>query len=66
MKRERYQRAGIEYWIVDLDARLVERWLPGEQRPIIAADVLAWQPAEGTTPLVIELERFFTDVLGPA
>lgn len=66
VKRERYQRAGIEYWIVDLDARLVERWLPGEQRPIIAADVLAWQPAGWTTPLVIELERFFTDVLGPA
>ena len=29
-KRRIYQRAGVaEYWIVDLDARLVERWRPG-------------------------------------
>ena len=29
VKRRRYQRAPVpEYWIVDLDARLVERWKP--------------------------------------
>ncbi|HJR35411.1 MAG TPA: Uma2 family endonuclease [Gemmatimonadales bacterium] len=28
-KRRRFQRAGIpEYWIVDLDARAVDRWRP--------------------------------------
>jgi len=30
VKRGHYQRANIEYWIVDLDSRLMERWLPGE------------------------------------
>jgi Uma2 family endonuclease len=33
-KRSHYQRAGVaEYWIVDLEGRLVERWRPGDQRP---------------------------------
>ena len=26
-KRRLYQQQGIEYWIVDLDGRVVERWL---------------------------------------
>ena len=34
LKRRRYQRQGtFEYWIVDLDSRLVERWRPGDERP---------------------------------
>ena len=34
VKRRRYQRAPVpEYWIVDLDARLVERWKPDDTRP---------------------------------
>ncbi len=36
VKRRRYQRAPVpEYWIVDLDARLVERWKPDDTRPEI-------------------------------
>jgi Uma2 family endonuclease len=66
VKRGRYQRAGIEYWIVDLDSRVVERWLPGEDRPMVHADELPWQPAGATTTFVFALEPFFTEVLGPA
>ena len=34
VKRQRYQRQRIpEYWIVDMDARLVERWKPDDDRP---------------------------------
>ncbi len=48
LKRTFYQRAPVgEYWVVDLDARLVERWRPGEERPEIARDWLVWRP-EGT------------------
>ena len=43
VKRHIYQRAGVtEYWIVDLDARLVERWKPGDERPEIVSGTLAW------------------------
>ncbi len=34
IKRRRYQRHGVaEYWIVDLEARLVECWTPADERP---------------------------------
>lgn len=66
IKRGRYQRAGIEYWIVDLDSRLVERWLPDEDRPTMHAESLSWQPAGAAAPFVLDLEAFFTEVLGPA
>jgi Uma2 family endonuclease len=56
-KRVIYQREGVaEYWIVDLDARLVERWRPGEERPEILRDRVEW---EGVT---IELPAFFAAV----
>lgn len=66
VKCGRYQRAGIEYWIVDLDARLLERWMPGEDRPSIHTQQLTWQPTGAATPLVLDLERLFDEVLGPA
>ena len=41
----RYQRQGIpEYWIVDLDSRLFERWLPRDERPEILYERIAWAP----------------------
>jgi Uma2 family endonuclease len=66
VKRDRYLRANIEYWIVDLDSRTVERWMPGEARPTIHEAQLLWQPAGAPHPLVVALEPFFTEVLGPA
>lgn len=65
VKRGRYQRANIEYWIVDLDSRLIERWLPGDERPSIHAERLEWTVAGADSPFVIELEPFFLEVLGP-
>ena len=55
-KRRIYLDAGIEeYWIVDLDARLVERWRPGDERPEMLDETLIWQlsnGARGTLDLV--------------
>ena len=42
-KREIYQRAGVlSYWIVDVDARLVEHWSPGDERPEILRESVEW------------------------
>ena len=42
-KRRIYQRAGVaEYWVVDPDARLIERWTPADLRPEILDEVLEW------------------------
>jgi Uma2 family endonuclease len=63
-KRRIYQSEGVpEYWIVDLDARVVERWRPGDERPEIIAEVLVWHPRAGAQPLSIDLEAFFSEVL---
>ena len=64
VKRRRYQRQGIsEYWIVDLDSRLVERWRPGDERPEILHETLTWPLAETAAPFEIDLTAFFAEVL---
>ncbi|MGQ0714804.1 MAG: Uma2 family endonuclease [Gemmatimonadaceae bacterium] len=65
VKRRLYQRQRVaEYWIVDLDARLVERWRPEDQRPEILDERLAWRPDPAHPALVIDLAAYFCDVIG--
>ena len=66
LKRRLYQQRGIaEYWIVDLDARLVERWRPGDDRPEIVERTLEWRVAGRDEALVIELEELFREAERP-
>ncbi|MEP7326840.1 MAG: Uma2 family endonuclease [Gemmatimonadota bacterium] len=62
-KRILYQRHGVEYWIVDLDGRVVERWRPGDERPDIVAGTLEWQVPGSEQVCSINLEAFFSSVL---
>jgi Uma2 family endonuclease len=63
-KRLIYQSEGVpEYWIVDPDARVVERWRPGDERPEVLAAVLRWQPRAAVPSLEIELAEFFAAAL---
>ena len=65
VKRRLYQRERVpEYWIVDVDARLVERWRPADERPEIAAEQLEWKPDPAHPPLIIDLPAYFRDVTG--
>lgn len=65
VKRRRYQRQGIpEYWIVDLDSRLFERWLPGDARPEVLHDTLVWAPDPGKPALRLDLAAYFAEALG--
>jgi Uma2 family endonuclease len=62
-KRRRYQRSGVPtYWIVDLDARLVEVWTPGADRPEVVDDTLTWQPDSAAPALAIDLPSYFRRV----
>jgi Uma2 family endonuclease len=64
-KRRLYQRKRVsEYWIVDIDARLVERWRPDDERPEILAEQIEWRSDPAHRPLVIDLPAYFRDVTG--
>jgi Uma2 family endonuclease len=63
-KRRLYQEAGIaEYWIVDLDARLVERWTPDDHRPAIRDSVIEWQLPGGVAG-ELDVVKLFQRVVG--
>jgi len=63
-KRLIYQDQGVpEYWIVDLDARLVERWRPEDLRGELITETLTWQPRPDLAPLRVDLPAFFEVVL---
>jgi len=61
-KRPLYQRHVPDYWIVDLDARLVERWTPDDERPELLMDVLSWHPAGANTSFTLALGDFFASI----
>jgi Uma2 family endonuclease len=65
IKRRRFQRARIpEYWIVDPDARVIERWRPDDERPEILAERITWHPEGTAEPLTIELPPLFARIHG--
>lgn len=52
-KRDVYLAAGVEeYWIVDADAELVERWRQGDTRPEIVHETLEWRLSTGAAGTV--------------
>jgi len=63
-KRAGYQRHVAQYWIVDNDARLIERWLPGDDRPEILTERITWTPVAGSEAFELALEPFFAEVNG--
>lgn len=61
-KRHHYQDVGVpEYWIVDIDGGVVERWRPADDRPEIVSGTLAWQPDARVPALVIDLARLYEE-----
>jgi len=63
-KRRMYMEERIPvYWILDVDARMVECWTPDHDRPDMAFDTLAWQPKADVPPLEIDLAEFFASAL---
>jgi Uma2 family endonuclease len=59
VKRRLYLGAGVEeYWIVDIDARLIERWRPGDDRPEMVEHELRWELSVGSGG-VVDVQSLF-------
>jgi Uma2 family endonuclease len=63
-KRPLYGRYVSEYWIVDLDARIVERWPLHARQPEIIVSVLEWQPTGTAERFRLDLAKYFAAVFG--
>lgn len=63
-KRPGYQRHVPEYWVVDIDSRLIERWRPDDDRPEILAARITWSPEGAASELTLELPAFFGRIWG--
>jgi Uma2 family endonuclease len=66
-KRFAYLAAGVpEYWVVDGDTRVIERWRLGDTRPELLDRELVWQPTEpdGVEPLRLDVSGLFDEALG--
>ena len=61
-KRPRYQRNVPDYWIVDLDARVIERWTSTHERAEMVTQSLEWLPSGATAPFVLDVVAYFNDV----
>ncbi|WP_337169666.1 Uma2 family endonuclease [Gemmatimonas aurantiaca] len=61
-KRPRFQRAGIECWLVDIDSQLVERWAPDADRPEICVEAVRWIPAGAHEEFELRLAPVWEEV----
>jgi len=62
-KRWLYQRERVaEYWIVDTDARTIERWTPNASEHEVLGDSISWQPVPSHESLTIDIAQFFRGV----
>jgi Uma2 family endonuclease len=64
-KRLLYQRFKVgEYWIVDSDARVIDRWRPADARAETLSEHIEWQPVSEYPSLRIDLAEFFALIHG--
>lgn len=63
-KRTLYREEGVpEYWLVDLDARTIERSTPADPRIDVLDERIDWRPEGAATSLEINLSDYFARVL---
>jgi Uma2 family endonuclease len=63
-KRVMFREEGVaEYWVVDLDARAVERSTPLDSRVDVIVDRLEWLPEGASRPFAFDVSGYFARVL---
>jgi len=64
VKRRRYQREGVEYWIVDVESRVIERWLAIDERPEVLTEQLTWRLAGHPDAFALDVQDYFARLHG--
>ena len=63
-KRKVYrEEGGDEYWVVDLEARVIERSTPGRETIEVLSERLEWLPPGASEALTIDVAAYFKSVL---
>ena len=63
-KRAAYREQGVdEYWVVDVDARTVERTSAADPSVVLVTDELVWHPSGAAESLTIDLRAYFSRIL---
>ena len=63
-KRRLYREERVgEYWIIDLDARVIERSTPADPRVDVFGDMLTWRPDEASAPFTFGVVDYLQRVL---
>ena len=66
-KRALYQHELVpEYWIIDVDARTIERWTPNSAEAELLTTSFLWKPAPLHEALIVDVEEYFRSVIGDA
>lgn len=64
-KRRFFSRTGVgEYWVVDLDAEIIERSRPSDERVELITDTVVWHPNGAGAPFSLYLAGFFRALRG--
>ena len=63
-KRDYYLDVGVpDYFIVDVDARIIKHWSPQRDTPLVLRDQLVWHAAGAEQPLTAWLPEFFDGII---
>lgn len=61
-KRRLYQRISVpDYWVVDVDARAIERWTPTATAPDIVRDRITWHPSGASAPFTFDVAQLMRE-----
>lgn len=63
VKRALYQEEGVrDYWMVDTNARCIERWAPENREAERFTETISWQPVVAREPLLLDISAYFDAV----
>src|SRR4029079_2360840 len=63
-KRVLFRDEGVrEYWVIDLDARTIERTTPADARVDVIVDRLDWTVDGASAQLIVDVPEYFARVL---